>query len=163
MKRYTTDELQAILALHAKWVRGEQGGKRANLYRANLSGANLYRANLYGANLSGANLSGAYLYRADLYGANLSGADLTGADLSGADLSGANFVYFRFNKHTLYFTLNSKLTVGCITNTLSGWVKNYKQRGKAEGYTKQEIEFYGLVIKQCVKLQKQHDKKRKTK
>ena len=93
-------ELKAILGKHLKWLRGEDGGERANLSganlsganlsRANLSGANLSRADLYGANLSGANLSGANLSRADLYGANLSGADLSRADLSGADLSGAN-------------------------------------------------------------------------
>ncbi len=62
--------LDAILTAHQKWLRGEDGGSRANL-----SGANLYRANLSGANLSGANLSGA-----DLSGANLSGANLYGAD-----------------------------------------------------------------------------------
>ena len=93
-------ELKAILGKHLKWLRGEDGGERANLFGANLSGANLFganlsRANLSGANLSranlsGANLSGANLSRANLFGANLSGANLFGADLSGADLFGAN-------------------------------------------------------------------------
>ena len=103
-------ELKNILDKHFKWLRGENGGKRANLFganlsRADLSGANLSRANLFGANLSradlsradlsGANLSGANLSRANLFGANLSGANLSranlfGADLSGADLFGAN-------------------------------------------------------------------------
>ena len=59
-------ELDTILAEHAKWRLGD-GGKRADL-----SGANLSHANLYGADLSGANLSGADLYDADLSGANLS-------------------------------------------------------------------------------------------
>ena len=105
-------ELKNILDKHLKWLRGEYGGKRANLSGANLFRANLFRANLSGAdlsraNLSGANLSGADLFRADLSGANLSGADLSranlsgadlsradlsGADLSGADLSGADYV-----------------------------------------------------------------------
>ena len=35
------EELSAVVALHGKWLRGEDGGKRANLRRANLSGANL--------------------------------------------------------------------------------------------------------------------------
>ena len=93
-------ELKNILDKHLKWLRGENGGKRANLSRADLSGANLSGANLSGAdlsgadlsgaNLSGANLSGADLSGADLSGANLSGANLSGADLSGANLSGAN-------------------------------------------------------------------------
>ena len=88
-------ELKNILDKHFKWLRGENGGKRANLFGANLFGANLSRADLFGANLSradlfGANLSGANLSRADLFGANLSRADLSGANLSGANLSRAN-------------------------------------------------------------------------
>ncbi len=83
-------ELKNILDKHLKWLRGEYGGKRADLFRADLSGANLSGANLFRANLSGANL-----FRADLSGANLSGADLSGANLSGANLSGANL--FRAN------------------------------------------------------------------
>ena len=78
-------ELKNILDKHFKWLRGENGGKRANLSRADLS-----RANLSGANLSRANLSRADLSRADLSRADLSGADLSRADLSGADLFGAN-------------------------------------------------------------------------
>ena len=78
-------ELKAILGKHLKWLRGEDGGERANL-----SGANLSEANLSGANLSGANLSGANLSEANLFGANLSEANLSGANLSEANLSGAN-------------------------------------------------------------------------
>ena len=73
-------ELKNILDKHLKWIRGENGGKRANLFGANL----------FGANLSGANLFVADLSRANLFGANLSGADLSGANLSGANLSRAN-------------------------------------------------------------------------
>ena len=103
-------KLKNILDKHLKWLRGENGGKRANLsgadlswadlFRANLSRANLSGANLSGADLSGANLSGANLswadlswanlFRANLFRANLSGADLSGADLSEANLSGAD-------------------------------------------------------------------------
>ena len=93
-------ELKAILDKHLKWLRDEDGGKRANLSRAdlygadlseaNLSEADLSEANLYGANLYGANLSRANLSRANLYGADLSRADLSRADLSRADLYGAN-------------------------------------------------------------------------
>ena len=38
-------ELKAILGKHLKWLRGEDGGERANLF-----GANLSRADLSGAN-----------------------------------------------------------------------------------------------------------------
>ena len=110
-------ELKNILDKHLKWLRGENGGKRADLSRANLSGANLFGAdlswaNLSWANLSGANLSWANLSRADLswadlswanlsradlswanlFGADLSWANLFGANLSGADLSGADYI-----------------------------------------------------------------------
>ena len=85
-------ELKNILDKHLKWLRGEYGGKRADLFRADLFRADLSGANLSGANLFRANLSGANLFRADLSGANLSGADLSGADLSGANLSGADYI-----------------------------------------------------------------------
>jgi uncharacterized protein YjbI with pentapeptide repeats len=75
MEAFTVEQIQAVLAAHAMWRRGEAAGKRANL-----SGADLYGADLSGANLSGANL----------YGANLSGANLSGANLYGANLSRAN-------------------------------------------------------------------------
>jgi len=93
--RMNQKELQDILDKHSKWLRGEDGGERANLSNANLHGAdlssaNLYGANLYGANLYGANLYGANLEGANLYGTNLGGADLEGANLSRADLSSAD-------------------------------------------------------------------------
>ena len=47
---------QETLRLHAAWLRGEDGGQRANLSDANLLGADLSDANLLGANLLGANL-----------------------------------------------------------------------------------------------------------
>ena len=88
-------ELKAILGKHLKWLRGEDGGERANLSgaylsRANLSGAYLSEANLSEADLSEANLSGAYLFEANLSEADLSEANLFGANLSEADLSRAN-------------------------------------------------------------------------
>jgi len=78
----TPDQIPGILDRHAKWMRSEQGGSRADLSRANLSRANLSRAYLSGADLSGANLSGA-----DLSGAYLIGADLIGAVYAFASVS----------------------------------------------------------------------------
>ena len=57
-------KLAEILDMHQKWLRGEDGGEKADLRGANLRGADLRGANLYGANLRGADL-----YGADLYGA----------------------------------------------------------------------------------------------
>ena len=84
-----TDELQAILQNHSKWLTNS-GGERADLSSANLSSANLSGADLRSANLWGANLSGADLRSANLWGANLSSANLSGADLRSANLWGAN-------------------------------------------------------------------------
>ena len=62
----TQSEIKVTLELHTKWLRGEEGGKRANLTDASLTDANL---------------RGAKLTRADLTDANLTGANLTGANL----------------------------------------------------------------------------------
>lgn len=88
-------EFDEILDKHKKWLFGEEGGIRADLYGANLSwaylgGADLREADMRGAYLGGADLRGADLRGADLRGADLVGADLVGADLSEADLYGAN-------------------------------------------------------------------------
>ena len=90
-------ELNLVLEEHAKWLKDDSTGKRANLSEANLRYANLSRAdlryanlteaNLTDANLTYANLSGADLRYANLREANLSGANLREADLSEADLT----------------------------------------------------------------------------
>ena len=59
-------ELDEAVRLHARWLAGAQGGKRANLNGADLNGASL----------QGVYLDGAALHLADLCGANLIGADL---------------------------------------------------------------------------------------
>ena len=92
-------DLVLVRLLHAAWLRGIDGGiradlrradlRRADLRRADLSGANLSEANLRWANLSEANLRSADLRRADLSEANLLGADLLEANLRSANLSGA--------------------------------------------------------------------------
>ncbi len=103
----TSDELKEILEAHAKWLRGEPGGRGADLSfkdlrphadalcGANLSGSSLRSSDLAGSNLCETNLSvsslcGSNLAHANLSGANLSNSDLRGADLSGASLIGAN-------------------------------------------------------------------------
>lgn len=45
------NELKKILELHAKWLNGEEGGKRADLRWADLSDADLSGAYLTGADL----------------------------------------------------------------------------------------------------------------
>ena len=59
-------DIKLILEKHAKWIRGEDGGERANLRGADLRGADLRGANLCDANLYDANLRGANLRNANL-------------------------------------------------------------------------------------------------
>ena len=89
MRELTKEEIE-VLQRHAKWLKNEEGGEKANLRDADLRGANLQDANLWDANLRGANLRGANLWDADLWDANLQDANLRDADLRGADLRGAN-------------------------------------------------------------------------
>lgn len=115
-------ELKAILDLHAKWIRKEPDGKRADLSWthlrfANLSGADLHGADLTGADLTGANLRfadlseaclcdallcGANIYGASLIKANLDGADLHLASLYGADLNYACFSFADLSRTNLH-------------------------------------------------------------
>jgi len=85
----TKEKIAAVLADHARWLRGE-GGNRANLRGSNLIGAYLEGANLRGAYLEGAILEGANLRGSNLRGSTLEGANLRGAYLEGAILRGSN-------------------------------------------------------------------------
>ncbi len=118
----TRDDLDRVLAEHAKWLRGE-GDARANLHDANLHGAcltgaylrdaNLHGANLHDADLRGANLHRAYLRDADLHSAYLHGADLHDANLHGACLNGADLRYSNLNGAYLRY---SNLNGACLTD-----------------------------------------------
>ena len=89
MRELTKEEIE-VLQRHAKWLKNEEGGEKANLRGADLQDANLRGADLRDADLWGANLRGANLRGADLQGANLRGADLQDANLRDADLWDAN-------------------------------------------------------------------------
>ena len=135
----TQEKLNLVLESHRKWLRGEEGGKRADFRRADLSGitlhdadlakadlrgANLFKAkllyvNLEEADLSGAVLSEAVLYfgrlsnaclrKANLQGADLSNAFLGNADLSDADLGGAH-LYSIYGRHANFSKANLQNT-----------------------------------------------------
>ena len=104
-------DLKEILRKHLMWLRGEDGGERADLCDADLCDADLCDADLCDANLCGANLRGADLRGADLRGANLRGADLFGASLCGANLCGANLRGAKnidsiiWSKYTVFYPL----------------------------------------------------------
>ena len=100
MKNISVEELNEILEKHEIWLRGEEGGERADLWDTDLRGFDLIDINLSGADLRNSDLGDANLMYADLKYAdlkytdlsytNLSDADLRGGDLRGANLMGAN-------------------------------------------------------------------------
>ena len=53
MKKVSKEELAKIVERHGRWLRGEDGGERANLSNANLLDAVLVGADLTGARLDG--------------------------------------------------------------------------------------------------------------
>jgi hypothetical protein len=65
----SVNQIQTVLAKHAAWLRGEEGGIRANLRYADLRHADLSYTDLRYADLRYADLSHANLSEADLRGA----------------------------------------------------------------------------------------------
>src|SRR5262249_9673913 len=80
--QYWPDELQEILRLHELWVRGKEGGKRADLRHADLAGIELPEAFLHGICLRKTDLRGALLYHAQLGEADLRDCDLSLSNLA---------------------------------------------------------------------------------
>ncbi|SDT52119.1 pentapeptide repeat-containing protein [Pseudomonas prosekii] len=136
MKTYTSEQLAEILGKHRSWLRGEEGGERANLSGADLSGTYLRGANLSGADLRGtylrgADLSGTYLRGANLSGADLSGTYLSDANLSGADLSDLSSIWgasgnccevkaIQCDHWPVTYTAE-RMQIGCQFHTLTEW------------------------------------------
>lgn len=102
-RKLTQDELNALMAMHAQFVRHEIKGRRLQLGSAHILGLNLSKrllkeadfsgANLTGSNLSGADFEGANLFAANLCDCDLQSANFRGADLRGVSLRGANLSY----------------------------------------------------------------------
>lgn len=154
--RITQEKLKEILASHSKWLRGENGGEKADLSNADLSCINLNHTDLRGANLCEANFYGANLYGAILCGANLCGANLCGADLSNSslratdlraiDLSNSRFdnanlsttslskTYYQIVRigsreaTTTYCVEDDNVRCGCWNNYGGGTLEEFKKR-----------------------------------
>ena len=90
MRTFTEEQLREIIESHGRWLRDEEGGKRADLSGSDLRGSNLRGSNLSGSDLSYSNLIDSNLSYSDLRGSNLSYSDLRGSNLSGSDLRGSN-------------------------------------------------------------------------
>ena len=103
-------DLKQILELHKKWLKNEDGGKRADLSSANLRGANLSSANLRSANLWDADLRSADLCSANLRSANL--WDVTG--------NKKEIFTFQTNKYTVVI-YQDRIQIGCKNFSQSEW------------------------------------------
>ena len=99
-------DIKLILEKHAKWIRGEDGGERADLCGADLRGADLHDADLCYADLCDADLRKANLCDANLCDADLCGANLCSADLRGANLRDAkNVDEVKWSMYTTFYPL----------------------------------------------------------
>ena len=114
-------KLKQILESHGKWLRGEEGGERANLRGANLYGADLCGANLREANLCGANLCGANLCGANLCGANLRGANLREKIIQVGPIGSRK-------SYTIYWADRNIVQCGCWKDYEGGSLAEFKQR-----------------------------------
>ena len=142
-------ELDEIIDLHEEWViTNRESGQRAALKGVDLSGLDLIYANLIDVILRGANL-----YEAYLRGADLRNADLIDANLENADLTNTNIYSFTLGKHFAYFHRSNAyptgnyLRIGCLGMSLQEWLNKYEEIGKKEGYSRVEVDNYGLMIK----------------
>jgi hypothetical protein len=99
MRKITEIDLRDILKKHELWLKGEEGGEKADLRGSDLRGSDLGYSDLRGSDLRGSDLSystlrGSNLRNSNLRNSNLSYSDLRGSDLRGSNLRGTiGFVY----------------------------------------------------------------------
>lgn len=129
--RITQEKLKEILASHSKWLRSENGGKRANLCGADLSCTNLSHADLRGANLCKANLCDADLSNASLFDTDLSNSLFDNANLCATSLSKTYYQIVRIGSReatTTYCVEDDNVRCGCWNNYGGGTLEEFKKR-----------------------------------
>lgn len=151
MRELTKEEIE-VLQRHAKWLKDEEGGEKADLRGANLRGADLRGADLRDANLRDANLWGANLRGANLRDANLWGADLWGANLRGADGKVLSFGPIGSRQGITYVTKTDQIIhirCGCFYGTLEEFTaKVEEEHGDSQ---------HGKSYKAAIEFIKAHD------
>ena len=156
MRELTKEEIE-VLQRHAKWLRNEKGGERADLSWADLSNADLHGADLSWADLHGADLSNADLSEADLSNADLRNANLRWADLRGADLRGAAGKILSFgpigSRQGITYVTKTERTIhvrcGCFYGTLEEFAaKVEEEHGDSQ---------HGKSYKAAIEFIKAHD------
>ena len=151
MRELTKEEIE-VLQRHAKWLKNEEGGEKANLRGANLRDADLWDADLRDANLRDADLWGANLRGANLRGANLRGANLRGADLRGAVGKILSFGPIGSRQGITYVTKTERtihVRCGCFYGTLEEFAaKVEEEHGDSQ---------HGKSYKAAIEFIKAHD------
>jgi uncharacterized protein YjbI with pentapeptide repeats len=102
-KKIERSEFDRRMEEHAKWLKNNKEGQRADfsdidLSSMDLSGMDFSYAEMRGVNLSNANLKNTNLSHADLWESYLHKADLTGALIEGTVLYGSNLTLAKFNE-----------------------------------------------------------------
>jgi len=69
------------------------------------------------------------------------------ASVSGSSIVNGICPYYCIQapQHTITATLEA-ITIGCETHAPKHWLENYKQIGKANGYTEEQIAEYGAIL-----------------
>ena len=151
MRELTKEEIE-VLQRHAKWLKNEEGGEKADLRGADLRGADLRDADLWGANLRGADLRGA-----DLRDANLRGADLRGANLWGANLQDANGKVLSFgpigSRQGITYVTKTEQIIHIRCGCFYGTLKEFAAKVEEEHGDSQ----HGKSYKAAIEFIKAHD------
>ena len=75
-----------------------------------------------------------------------------------AQVSGNAWVYspmqIQGTRHFVTTCDHSNIRIGCHKHTPEYWKKHFKTIGKANGYTNEQIEEYGIIIDMCSKWMK---------
>ena len=101
------EDFKVVVKEHVKYVKGQVGGKRADVRYADLSGLNLDKlplrdAILTACDFTGTSMVGTDLSAADLQNCNFADADLSDAVLDSCDLRGANMQSVRARSASLH-------------------------------------------------------------
>ena len=131
-EKLTVEQIAEIIESHGKWLRGEDGGERADFSFKDCRGANFEDANFEDANCRDANFVGANCRGANFEGANCRGANFEGAkelnnaqiwdtNLGGTTLDGRWVVVAQIGSRkgtTYYDKENDIIRCGCFKGTL---------------------------------------------
>ncbi len=102
-KRIERSEFDRRMEEHAKWLKNNEEGKRADfsdvdLSEMDLSGMDFSYADMTGVNLGSSNLTGANLSNANFWGAYMHNADLTRAVIDGTTFYNVNLTLSKLNE-----------------------------------------------------------------